>query len=61
MGIYKYSFIDKYWSRDILYSCMVGVMSKEYYYLLAYSLYFPQKSSINNLSDVIFNNNEESK
>ena len=60
MGIHKYSCIGKYWSRDILYSYMVGeIMSKEYY-LLAYSLHFPQKSNINNLSDVISNSNDES-
>lgn len=35
-------------------------MSKEYYYLLAYSLHFPQKSNIKNLSDLISNDNDES-
>lgn len=61
MGIHKYSCIDKYWSRDILYCCIAGeIMSKEYYYLIAYSLHFPQKSNINNLSDVISNNSDES-
>ena len=40
---------------------MVGeIMPKEYYCLLAYSLYFPQKSNNNNLSDVISNDNDKS-
>ena len=49
MGIYKYPSIDNYWENNSLYKCIIPeIISKTYYYLLAFSLHFEEKENHNN-------------
>ena len=46
MGFHKYPSIECYWKNDKLYDNIISkIMSKEYYFLLKYSLHFPIKSN----------------
>ena len=46
MGLHKYPSIECYWKNDTLYDNIISkIMSKECYFLLEYSLYFPTKSN----------------
>ena len=46
MRFHKYHSIECYWKNDKLYDNIISkIMSKEYYFLLEYSLHFPIKSN----------------
>ena len=46
MGIHKYPSIDNYLENNTLYKCIIPeIMSKTYYYLLAFSLHFEEKEN----------------
>ena len=48
MGIHKNPSIDNYLENNTLYKCIISeIMSKTYYYLLAFSLHFEEKENQN--------------
>ena len=58
MGFHKYFSIECYWKNDKLYDNIIStIMSKEYYFLLEYSLHFPTKSN-NESTDIYIDKND---
>ena len=46
MWLHKYPSIDNYWKNRSQYKCLIPeIMSKTYYYLLAFSLHFEEKAN----------------
>ena len=57
IGFHKYPPIECYWKNDKLYDNIISkIMSKEYYFLLKYSLHFPNKSNDESTNINIYKN-----